>query len=59
MARLYVESDDGSHRLELVADDDGFWFAVCDQHPAFQLYDRNRHNLPDAYEEAQQHVDRH
>ncbi len=59
MAHLYVESPDGTHRVELVADEYGLWDAYCDRHRFFALYDRNCFALKDAYEEAAQHVDQH
>ncbi len=59
MAHLFVESADGSHRVELVPDDDGLWDASCDRHPSFALHGHSRLYLIDAYMEAAQHVDEH
>lgn len=59
MARLLVQSDDGGHRVMLMPDPFGEWGAVCNLHPDFELYERNRFRLQDAFEEASIHVDEH
>ncbi len=58
MAHLFVESADGTHRVELVVGDNSPT-AYCAQHPNFALYESSRYTLNDAFEEAQQHVDEH
>ncbi len=59
MAHLFVESGDGTHRVELVPEQvEGHWDAYCGVHVEWCLSDRERFTLNDAFEEAAQHVDR-
>lgn len=56
MARLFAESDDGTHRVLLFVDDE-HWNATCTRHPDFVVEDRSRHSMQGVYEEAKSHVD--